>query len=95
VVDLVAQLLGTERDESAGVAALSGDPVLGPLVTARPGLAVPGVWSPVEAGVWAILSGHRDRDRLLGALVAELGQVHPDPGQAAAAHRRLVKRARG
>jgi AraC family transcriptional regulator of adaptative response / DNA-3-methyladenine glycosylase II len=78
VVDRVAQLLGTERDESAGVAALSGDPLLGPLVTTRPGLAVPGVWNPVEAGVWAILAGHSDRDRLLGALVAELGT--PVPG---------------
>jgi AraC family transcriptional regulator, regulatory protein of adaptative response / DNA-3-methyladenine glycosylase II len=78
VVDRVAHLLGTERDESAGVAALSGDPVLGPLVTARPGLAVPGAWNPVEAGVWEILSGHPDRDRLLGALVAELGT--PVPG---------------
>ncbi|HEX8007425.1 MAG TPA: AlkA N-terminal domain-containing protein [Trebonia sp.] len=78
VVNRVAQLLGTERDESAGVAALSGDPVLGPLVTARPGLAVPGVWNPVEAGVWAILSGRPGRDRLLGALVAELGT--PVPG---------------
>jgi AraC family transcriptional regulator, regulatory protein of adaptative response / DNA-3-methyladenine glycosylase II len=78
VVDRVVQLLGTERDESDGVAALSGDPVLGPLVTARPGLAVPGVWNPVEAGVWGILSGHRDRDRLLGALVTELGT--PVPG---------------
>jgi AraC family transcriptional regulator, regulatory protein of adaptative response / DNA-3-methyladenine glycosylase II len=78
VVGRVAQLLGTERDESAGVAALSADPVLGPLVTARPGLAVPGVWNQAEAGVWAILSGRPDRDRLLGALVGELGT--PVPG---------------
>ena len=35
MVDRVAQLPGTERDESAGVAALGGDPVLGPLVTAQ------------------------------------------------------------
>jgi len=78
VVGRVAQLLGTERDQSAGVAALSGDPVLGPLVTARPGLAVPGTWNPAETGIWEILSGHPDRDRLLSALVAELGT--PVPG---------------
>ena len=78
VVDRVAQLLGTECDQSAGVAALSGDPVLGPLVTARPGLAVPGTWNPAEAGIWEILSGHPDRERLLSALVAELGT--PVPG---------------
>jgi AraC family transcriptional regulator of adaptative response / DNA-3-methyladenine glycosylase II len=78
VVDRVAQLLGTERDQSAGVAALSGDPVLGPLVSALPGLAVPGTWNPAEAGLWEILSDDPDRDRLLGALVAELGT--PVPG---------------
>lgn len=78
VVGRVTQLLGTERDESAGVAALRHDPVLGPLVTALPGLVVPGVWNRIEAGVWAILACHPDRDQLLGALVAELGS--PVPG---------------
>jgi AraC family transcriptional regulator, regulatory protein of adaptative response / DNA-3-methyladenine glycosylase II len=78
VVDRVAHVLGTERDESAGVTALRGDPVLGPLVAAHPGLAVPGVWNPLEAGVWGILSDRPDRDRLLTALVAGLGA--PVPG---------------
>jgi AraC family transcriptional regulator, regulatory protein of adaptative response / DNA-3-methyladenine glycosylase II len=78
VVDRVAELLGTEHDQSAGVAALSGDPVLGPLLAARPGLAVPGTWNPAEAGIWEILSGRPDRDRLLSALVAEFGT--PVPG---------------
>ena len=78
VVGRVGLLLGVERDYSAGVAALSGDPVLGPLVTKRPGLAVPGAWSPFEAGVSAILSGQPGRDRLLGTFVARLGT--PVPG---------------
>jgi AraC family transcriptional regulator of adaptative response / DNA-3-methyladenine glycosylase II len=78
LVDRAGQLLGVERDYSAGVAALSGDPVLGPLVAKRPGLAVPGAWSPFEVGVSAILSGQPDRDRLLGAFVARLGT--PVPG---------------
>ena len=63
---------------SAGVAALSGDPVLGPLVTKRPGLAVPGAWNPFEVGVSAVLSGRPDRDSLLGTFVARLGT--PVPG---------------
>ena len=71
-------LLGVECDHSAGVAALSGDPVLGPLVTKHPGLAVPGAWNPFEVGVSAILSGQPDRDRLLEAFVARLGT--PVPG---------------
>jgi AraC family transcriptional regulator, regulatory protein of adaptative response / DNA-3-methyladenine glycosylase II len=78
VVECVTQLLGTERDESAGVAVLSSDPVLAPLVAARPGLAVPGAWNPFELEAWAALSGHPDRDRLLEALVTSFGI--PVPG---------------
>ena len=78
VVDRVGLLLGVECDYSAGVAALSGDPVLGPLVAKHPGLAVPGAWNPFEVGVSAILSGQPDRDRLLEAFVARLGT--PVPG---------------
>ena len=36
LVDRVGLLLGVEFDHCAGVAALSGDPVLGPLVAKRP-----------------------------------------------------------
>ena len=78
MVDRVGLLLGVECDYSAGVAALSGDPVLGPLVTKRPGLAVPGAWNPFEVGVSAVLSGRPDRDSLLGTFVARLGT--PVPG---------------
>ena len=74
----VGLLLGVECDHSAGVAALSGGPVLGPLVAKHPGLAVPGAWNPFEAGVSAILSGQPDRDSLLEAFVARLGT--PVPG---------------
>jgi AraC family transcriptional regulator of adaptative response / DNA-3-methyladenine glycosylase II len=73
VVDRVGLLLGVECDYSAGVAALGGDPVLGPLVAKRTGLAVPGAWNPFEVGVSAILSGRPDRDTLLEAFVARLG----------------------
>jgi AraC family transcriptional regulator, regulatory protein of adaptative response / DNA-3-methyladenine glycosylase II len=78
VVDRVGLLLGVESDHSAGAAALSGDPVLGPLVAKHPGLAVPGAWNPFEVGVSAILSGQPDRDSLLEAFVARLGT--PVPG---------------
>jgi AraC family transcriptional regulator, regulatory protein of adaptative response / DNA-3-methyladenine glycosylase II len=78
VVECVSQLLGTERDESVGAAALSGDPVLAPLVAERPGLAVPGAWNPFELEVSTVLSGHPDRDRLLEALVTSFGI--PVPG---------------
>jgi AraC family transcriptional regulator of adaptative response / DNA-3-methyladenine glycosylase II len=75
VVDQVGGLLGIDADHSPGVAAaLTADPVLGPLVADRPGLGVPGAWSPFELGVWAILSGTQPgRDHLLEAFIAGLG----------------------
>jgi AraC family transcriptional regulator, regulatory protein of adaptative response / DNA-3-methyladenine glycosylase II len=81
VVDRVGRLLGIDTDHAAGVAALSADPVLGILVRDRPGLAVPGAWSPLEVGVRAILSrGHAPGPvaRWLEAIVTGLGT--PVPG---------------
>ncbi|MET7327174.1 AlkA N-terminal domain-containing protein [Nonomuraea sp. NPDC005650] len=80
VVGQVTRLLGVEADHGAGVAALSADPVLGPLVRARPGLAVPGAWSALDIGVRAVLGRGRTpgetADRL-GALVRTLGTRVP------------------
>jgi AraC family transcriptional regulator of adaptative response / DNA-3-methyladenine glycosylase II len=78
VVDRVGRLLGIDTDHAAGVAALSADPVLGPLVRERPGLAVPGAWNPLEVGVRAILARTGAENRWLGALVTGLGT--PVPG---------------
>jgi AraC family transcriptional regulator of adaptative response / DNA-3-methyladenine glycosylase II len=79
VVDQVGRLLGIDADHCAGGAAPTEDPVLGPLVADRPGLGVPGAWSPFELGVWVILSkGHPGRDHLLEAFIARLGR--PVPG---------------
>jgi AraC family transcriptional regulator of adaptative response / DNA-3-methyladenine glycosylase II len=81
VVDRVGRLLGIDTDHAAGVAALSADPVLGTMVGDRPGLAVPGAWSPFEIGVWAILSRRRaprSVARWLEAIVTSLGT--PVPG---------------
>ncbi|MFF4620602.1 AlkA N-terminal domain-containing protein [Nonomuraea jabiensis] len=80
VVGQVTRLLGVEADQGAGVAALSADPVLGPLVRARPGLAVPGAWSALEVGVRAVLGRGRTpgetADRL-GTFVTTLGTRVP------------------
>ncbi len=51
--------------------------MLGPLVARRPGLAVPGAWSPFEAGVWAIAIRQRDPAAALEALVTGLGSAVP------------------
>jgi AraC family transcriptional regulator, regulatory protein of adaptative response / DNA-3-methyladenine glycosylase II len=81
VVDRVGRLLGIDTDHAAGVAALSTDPVLGTVVRDHPGLAVPGAWSPLEVGIWAILSrGHAPEPvtHWLEAIVSSLGT--PVPG---------------
>jgi AraC family transcriptional regulator of adaptative response / DNA-3-methyladenine glycosylase II len=81
VVGRVGQLLGLDADHAPGAAALAADPALGAIVRERPGLAVPGAWSPLELGVWAILRrahGPGRVARLLAALAAGLGT--PVPG---------------
>ncbi|MEV1167682.1 AlkA N-terminal domain-containing protein [Nonomuraea sp. NPDC049784] len=80
VVGQVGRMLGVDADHTAGVAALSADPVLGPLVRARPGLAVPAAWGAQEAGVRAVLGrGRTPREAAdrLGALVTRLGARVP------------------
>nr|CTQ95860.1 Methylated-DNA--protein-cysteine methyltransferase (EC 2.1.1.63) [Kibdelosporangium sp. MJ126-NF4] len=71
VVGRAGRLLGIDVDHSAGVATLSADPLLGPLVRKRPGLVVPGAWSAVEIGV-QVITGAAER------IVASLGT--PVPG---------------
>ncbi|MBT2232009.1 AlkA N-terminal domain-containing protein [Nonomuraea sp. NEAU-A123] len=74
VVDQVGRLLGIDTDHSAGIAALSADPLLGPLVRKRPGLVVPGVWSPYELGVRALLDhAPGGAARWMAAIVTGLG----------------------
>ncbi len=83
LVGRVGQLLGTDFDYEAGVRALQADPVMGPLIRRRPGLAVPGAWTAFEVGVWAILSRGDpwSTTRKLQALVTGLGtQVPGLPG---------------
>jgi len=80
VVGRVGRLLGIDIDHTAGAAALRADPVLGSLVAERPGLAVPGAWSPLEAGVWAVLNRRGNPGSAaerLEALVTSLGTAVP------------------
>ncbi len=50
--------LGLDHDPAPGVAALSDDPVLGPLVRARPHVRMPGAPDPFEAAVNVVLGQH-------------------------------------
>jgi len=81
VVERVSRMVGVDVDNGPAVAALSADPVLGPLVSARPGLRVPGAWGAFEVAVQTVVAQHcglpRARTRM-GELVRRFGQ--PVPG---------------
>ena len=50
--------VGLDADPAPGVAALAGDPVLGPLVASRPHLRVPGSTDAFETAVLVVLGQH-------------------------------------
>src|SRR5512141_745896 len=50
--------VGLDVDPAPGVAALGDDPLLGPLVRARPHLRVPGSTDPLETAVLVVLGQH-------------------------------------
>jgi AraC family transcriptional regulator, regulatory protein of adaptative response / DNA-3-methyladenine glycosylase II len=82
-------LFGLDEDPAAVRAALGDDPVLGPLVRARPGLRVPGAPSGFEAAVRAVVGQQISvaaARRLLSHLVAHTGGgAFPTPAALAAA----------
>jgi AraC family transcriptional regulator of adaptative response / DNA-3-methyladenine glycosylase II len=51
----VRRSFGLDADLAAAGEVLAGDPVIGPLLAARPGLRVPGAWDGFEIGVRAIV----------------------------------------
>jgi len=81
VVQRASRMTGVDADVDPAVAQLSDDPVVGPLVTARPGLRVPGAWGAFEIAVQAVIAQNCDRPQArarTGALVRTFGQ--PVPG---------------
>jgi AraC family transcriptional regulator, regulatory protein of adaptative response / DNA-3-methyladenine glycosylase II len=70
--------LDLELDEAARH--LAGDPIVGPLLQARPGLRVPGMWDPFETGVRAIVGQQvtvAGANTLMGRLVRRFGLPTP------------------
>jgi AraC family transcriptional regulator of adaptative response / DNA-3-methyladenine glycosylase II len=84
IVRRIRRMFDLDADVRAIAAHLATDPLLVPLVTARPGLRVPGAWDGFELAVRAMLgqqitvSGAR---RLVGRLV----EAHGEPFRASAA----------
>lgn len=81
VVERAGRVVGVDADAGPAVAHLADDPTIGTVVTARPGIRVPGAWGPLEVAAHAIVALHcsvaRARARM-GALVRNFGP--PVPG---------------
>jgi AraC family transcriptional regulator of adaptative response / DNA-3-methyladenine glycosylase II len=76
VVERARRLAGLDVDLDDAHAVLGADPVLAPLVAARPGVRVPGAWDGFETGVRAILGQQvsvAGATTLSGRLVERLG----------------------
>ncbi len=83
VVGRLRRLLDLDADAQAIGAQLSRDPLLAPLVAARPGLRVPGAWDPFELAVRAILGQQVSvaaARTLAGRIAAAYGQQAPGGG---------------
>ena len=78
IVGRVRRVFDLAADPEAIGGRLREDPVLAPLVVARPGLRVPGAWDGFELAVRAVLGQQitvRAAVRLAGGLVAAYGQA--------------------
>ncbi|WP_457106294.1 DNA-3-methyladenine glycosylase family protein [Methylobacterium sp. P5_C11] len=82
VAERLGRLFDCDADPAAIAGCLARDPVLAPLVAARPGLRLPGAWDPFETGCRAILGQQVSVSAaigLAGRLVAAFGTRLPEP----------------
>lgn len=81
IIDRIQNMFDLEADPAVIGAALSKDPFLASLVSARPGLRVPGAWDGFELAVRAILGQQitvSAATRLAARLVSLFGEVLPE-----------------
>jgi AraC family transcriptional regulator of adaptative response / DNA-3-methyladenine glycosylase II len=80
VVQRSRRIASLDFDLDVPRAHLSGDPVLAPLLAARPGVRPPGTWDPFETGVRAILGQQvsiAGASTLTGRVAARYGAIVP------------------
>lgn len=83
VAERSRRLAAIDDDLTGAVEALGAEPLLGPLVAARPGLRVPGTWDGYETGVRAILGQQvsvAGATTLAGRVVERCGDPVPGLG---------------
>jgi AraC family transcriptional regulator of adaptative response / DNA-3-methyladenine glycosylase II len=82
IIGRVRRQFDLGADPIAIATALSGDPLLAPLILARPGLRVPGGWDGFETAVRAVLGQQitlKAATRLAGRVVGLLGKRVTEP----------------
>jgi len=80
IITRIRRMFDLSADPVAIASALSSDSILEPLVTARPGLRVPGGWDGFEIAVRAVLGQQitlKAATRLAGRVVAAIGAPIP------------------
>jgi AraC family transcriptional regulator, regulatory protein of adaptative response / DNA-3-methyladenine glycosylase II len=60
IVSRARRIASLDEDLAELAGQLGQDPVIGPLLAARPGIRVPGTWDPFEAGMMAIIGEQAD-----------------------------------
>lgn len=80
IVDRAGRLFDVRTDPLTIVEQLGGDPRIGPLIAARPGLRVPGAWDGFELAVRAVLGQQvtvAGASTLAGRLASRFGKTVP------------------
>jgi AraC family transcriptional regulator of adaptative response / DNA-3-methyladenine glycosylase II len=89
IVERARRIANLDLDLDEPVKHLAVDPIIGPLLRARPGIRVPGTWDPFETGVRAILGQQvsiRAANTLAGRLVQRFGTPVGGLGQLGLTH---------
>jgi AraC family transcriptional regulator of adaptative response / DNA-3-methyladenine glycosylase II len=89
VVDRARRIASLDTDMDEPTRHLASEPVVGPFVSARPGLRVPGTWDPFETGVRAIVGQQvtiNGANTIMARLVQRLGTPVPGLGQLGLTH---------
>ena len=89
VAQRARRIANLDVDLDEPMALLSADPTLAPLITARPGLRVPGTWDPFETGVRAILGQQvsvAGATTLAGRVATNIGTPVPGLGLMGLSH---------
>lgn len=90
IVERVRRLFDLAADPAPIAACLRQDPLLRPLVRARPGLRVPGAWDRFELAVRAVLGQQitvKGASTLAGRIVRRCGATLPAPADGRLTHR--------